>query len=219
MSRFPDLGLLFTLEAAAIICLAAVVFANLSISRFAEGGLYSDTVAIPYNEVGLLLGTSRYLGTGQPNPYFDNRISAARELYAAGKIRIIVASGDNAHHSYNEPLLMKQELVTRGVPEAAIFLDYAGFSTLDSVIRVNRVFGQDRFTVISQEFHNERALYIAWHKSLEAVGYNAEPVSGPLGLRTSLREYLARVKAVLDIHVFGTEPRFLGEPIPLSSES
>jgi len=219
MSRIPDYGVYFALKAAAILCLCSVVLANVLVTQFAEGALYSDAGDVPYNEVGLLLGTSRYLGTGQPNPYFDNRIAAARELYDAGKIRIIVASGDNAHHSYNEPRLMKRELITRGVPEAAIFLDYAGFSTLDSVIRVNRVFGQDRFTVISQEFHNERALYIARHKSLDAVGYNAEPVSGPLGLRTSLREYLARVKAVLDVHVFGTEPRFLGDQVPLSYES
>ncbi len=219
MSRFPDHGVIIALKAAAILCVCAILLANVAVSRFAEGSLYSDTADVPYNEVGLLLGTSRYLRTGKPNPYFDNRIAAARELYDAGKIRVIVASGDNAHHSYNEPLLMKQELLTGGIPEAAIFLDYAGFSTLDSVIRVNRVFGQERFTVISQEFHNERALYIARHNALEAVGYNAEPVSGPVGFRTTLREYLARVKAVLDVHVFGTEPRFLGDRIPLSYES
>ncbi|MFP4430467.1 MAG: vancomycin high temperature exclusion protein [Spirochaetaceae bacterium] len=204
---------------AAIVSVGIIVFANASVSRFAQGSLYSDAKEIPYNQVGLLLGTSRYLGSGRPNPYFDNRIDAAGDLYAAGKIKIIVASGDNAHHSYNEPVLMKQELLRRGVPEGAILLDYAGFSTLDSVIRVHRIFGQERFTVISQEFHNERALYIARHHSLEAVGYNARPISGPLGIRTSVREYLARVKAVLDVHVLGSEPRFLGDPIPIPSES
>jgi SanA protein len=219
MSRFPEHGYLFALTATAILAVAVVVFANVSVSRFAQGALYSDAKEVPYNQVGLLLGTSRYLGSGKPNPYFDNRIAAAGDLYDAGKINVIVASGDNAHHSYNEPILMKRELVRRGVPEGAILLDYAGFSTLDSVIRVHRVFGQERFTVISQEFHNERALYIARHHSLEAVGYNAQPISGPLGIRTSVREYLARVKAVLDVHVFRTEPRFLGDRIPIPSES
>lgn len=219
MPRFPEHGYLFTAKAVAILAVVAVVFANVSVSRFAQGALYSDTKEVPYNQVGLLLGTSRYLGSGEPNPYFDNRIAAAGDLYDAGKIEVIVASGDNAHRSYNEPILMKQELIRRGVPERAILLDYAGFSTLDSVIRVHRVFGQERFTVISQEFHNERALYIARHNSLEAVGYNARPVSGALGIRTSVREYLARVKAVLDVHVLGTEPRFLGDQIPIPSES
>ncbi|MFW5842832.1 MAG: SanA/YdcF family protein [Spirochaetota bacterium] len=219
MSRFLEHGFLLALPVAAIVSVGIIVFANASVSRFAQGSLYSDAKEIPYNQVGLLLGTSRYLGSGRPNPYFDNRIDAAGDLYAAGKIKIIVASGDNAHHSYNEPVLMKQELLRRGVPEGAILLDYAGFSTLDSVIRVHRIFGQERFTVISQEFHNERALYIARHHSLEAVGYNARPISGPLGIRTSVREYLARVKAVLDVHVLGSEPRFLGDPIPIPSES
>lgn len=219
MSRFLDHGYLFVIKAAAIVAVGVVVFANVSVSRFARGAIYSHPEEVPYNQVGLLLGTSRYLRSGQPNPYFHYRIAAAGELYDAGKIKVIVASGDNAHHSYNEPVSMKQELIRRGIPETAILLDYAGFSTLDSVIRVHRVFGQERFTVISQEFHNQRALYIAHHHSLEAVGYNAQPVSGPLGIRTSVREYLARVKAVFDVHVLGTEPRFLGDQILIPSES
>ena len=165
--------------------------------------------------MGLLLGTSRYLGTGQPNPYFDNRIEAAGELFQAGKISFIVASGDNEHHSYNEPVLMQKELIRRGVPEEAIFLDYAGFSTLDSIVRVKKIFGQQSFTVISQQFHNERALYIAEHHSLRAIGYNAQGVEGPVGLRTTVREYLARVKALLDLHILDTQPRYLGEEIAI----
>ena len=219
MSRFSGHGYYLAGKSAVILAAALVVFSNVTVSRQADEGIYSQVEEVPYNDVGLLLGTSRYLSSGQPNPYFDNRIDAAEELYAAGKIRVIVASGDNSHRSYNEPILMQEELVRRGVPEEVIVLDYAGFSTLDSVVRLHRVFGQEQFTVISQQFHNERALYIARHNSLEAIAYNADAVTGPVGLRTSVREYLARVKAVLDVHLLGTEPRFLGEeiPIPLGS--
>jgi SanA protein len=215
MSRFSGHGYFVAGKAAVIVAAALVVLSNVTISRQAAEGIYSQIEEVPYNDVGLLLGTSRYLSNGRPNPYFDNRIEAAKELYAAGKIRFIVASGDNSHRSYNEPILMREELVRNGVPEEVIVLDYAGFSTLDSVLRLHRVFGQQEFTVISQQFHNERALYIARHNSLDAIAYNADAVTGSVGLRTSVREYLARVKAVLDVHVLGTEPRFLGERIPI----
>ncbi len=207
--------MLLALEIGGVLAVLLVVCANVSVARTSAESLYSEIDEVPYNRVGLLLGTSRYLGGGEPNPYFDNRIDAASALFGAGKVSFIVASGDNAHHSYNEPVVMQRELMRRGVPEEAIYLDYAGFSTLDSVVRANRVFGQKSFTVISQRFHNERALYIANHYSLRAVGFNAAPVAGVGSLRTTVREYFARVKAVLDVHVFSTQPRFLGNEVSI----
>ncbi len=189
--------------------------ANVEVVRASEGRLYRDVGDIPPNKVGLLLGTSQFGVDGHPNPYFTNRIHATAELYRAGKIEFVIASGDNEHLSYNEPLQMKKALIAEGLPDEAIVLDFAGFRTLDSVVRAGAVFGQRRLTIISQEFHTQRALYIARHYSLDAVAYRAGGVQGYTGLRMHGREFLARTLAVLDLHVFRTEPRFLGEPIPV----
>jgi SanA protein len=188
-------------------------YANTVIPSQTDEWIYSDVSSLPANRVGLLLGTSQLLASGQPNPYFENRISAAATLYERGKIKFVLASGDNAHFSYNEPQRMKEALSRVGVPEASIYLDYAGFSTLDSVIRTHDVFGQNSFTIITQGFHAARAIYIARHHGFDAVAYAAKDVSGQVALRTSVREYLARVKALLDVHILRSKPRYLGERV------
>jgi SanA protein len=170
----------------------------------------------PQNKVGLLLGTSKYLKSGQLNEYFQNRIQATIELFKAGKIENIVISGDNSRSNYNEPLEMKNELIKLGVPEEKIYLDYAGFRTYDSVIRMNKIFGQSSFTVISQEFHNRRAVFIADKLNLKAFGYNAKDVSKYNGFKTKLREKFARVKVFLDL-LINKQPKFLGEKIEIAA--
>jgi SanA protein len=208
----------FLLKYGTIGVLLVVFYANTVISTQARPYLYTDISEVPYNEVGLLLGTSKYAAGGRVNLFFEYRIRAAMDLLEAGKIEYVIASGDNSHRSYNEPVEMKDELIARGVPEGRIYLDYAGFRTLDSVVRTSRVFGREEFTIISQGFHSERALYIARHQGLEAVAYGARDVQGPAGVSTSIREYFARVKALLDVHVLGSEPKFLGEPIDIGPE-
>jgi len=197
-----------------VMTISFIIYCNRSINVNAEGLTYYSVKAIPYNKVGLVLGTSKYLTSGGINPYFLYRIEAAVNLYNSGKVEVLLVSGDNAHRSYNEPIQFQKELVKLGVPESCIVLDYAGFSTLDSVIRANEVFGQESFTIISQQFHNERAIFIAKHHHLKTIGFNARDVGGSNGLKVQLREYLARSKAVLDIF-FGRQPKFLGEPIQI----
>jgi SanA protein len=174
-----------------------------------------DTVKdLPFNETGLLLGTSNYIGKN-PNYYYLYRIDAAVELYQTGKIKYILVSGDNRKNNYNEPLMIKRDLMKRGVPEKIIFLDYAGFRTFDSVVRSKKVFGQNSITIISQKFHNERAIFIANHNNIQAIGYNAKEVPGRNGLKTRIRERFARIKAVLDVFILNTQPKFLGEKITI----
>ncbi|MFW5880722.1 MAG: SanA/YdcF family protein [Spirochaetota bacterium] len=192
-----------------------VLFANVQIARASAGRVYHAADSIPENSVGLLLGTSPYLVSGRLNPFFEHRIRAAVELLRAGRIEYILASGDNEHRSYNEPVQMKKALLAAGVPDTAIVLDFAGFRTLDSVVRASEVFGQQRLTVISQEFHTRRALYIANRYTIDAVAFVADDVGGYTGVRMQLREQLARTLAVLDVQVLGTRPRFLGEPVPV----
>ena len=204
--------IIYTLSILIFGCIGSILACNYIIDRNAAQSLYGDLDKLPENEVGLLLGTSPKLKNGKNNLYFDHRITAAIELYKAGKIKYILISGDNRQRNYNEPEYMKKALIQGGVPEEAIYLDYAGFRTLDSVVRAKKVFGQNRITVISQKFHNARAVYIARKNGMEAIGFNAQDVDTYSGLKTQIRESLARVKVFLDLFT-RKQPRFLGEKI------
>ena len=185
---------------------------NRIITNAAKDRLYTSVDQIPYSKVGLLLGTSRDGRNGHHNPYYDRRIAAALELLRAGKIKYILISGDNGRKTYSEPEMMRADLIAAGIDSTRIYLDYAGFRTFDSVIRLKAIFGQDSVTIISQKFHNERALYIAKKEGIYAIGYNAKDVGARQGLKTQMREKLARVKVFVDA-LFGTKPKFLGEPV------
>lgn len=198
------------------IILAVVIYANVKIPSDTQQYIYSNVDSIPDNSVAIVLGTSRYIG-GRPNIYFTNRIEAATQLYDAGKIRAFVVSGDNRHKSYNEPREMRRALVEAGVPDSIIHLDFAGFRTLDSVVRMGKVFGQKSFIVVSQRFHNERAIYLARHYGYDAYGYNAADLSlNRSSYRTKIREVFARVKVFVDL-TLGTRPKFLGDPIDINT--
>lgn len=191
------------------------ILANSFVNNFSDKYLYNYTLTVPKNDVGVLLGTSKYLTNGEYNLYFTYRMEAAEKLYFSNKINFILVSGDNATMAYNEPITIKSELVKRGIPEEKIVLDYAGFRTFDSMIRANKVFGQEQFTVISQPFHNERAVFIARKNGIEAIGFNAKDVSNQSGFKTQLREKFARIKVILDIYILNTQPKFLGEKIDI----
>jgi SanA protein len=197
-----------------LIGLLTLIVCNYTINRAAEGRTYSTIESVPKNRVGLVLGTSKRRANGQPNPYYTYRIDATIALFKAGKIDFVLVSGDNGTIYYNEPTTIKKDLVQGGIPENRIFLDYAGFRTLDSMVRAKEVFGLDQVTVISQKFHNERAIYLAEKKGLHAIGFNATDVSGQPGLKVKLREYFARVKVFIDL-VFNTQPKFFGDTIEI----
>lgn len=196
-----------------ILFVVFVVYCNWRIDSVAEPYCYHDLSFNSNFNVGLLLGTSKYSSNGQPNLYFFNRIDAAVKLYKAGKIKYIIVSGDNRSVKYNEPMIMKRELIKHGIPAEVIFVDYAGFRTLDSVIRAREIFGQTTFIIISQEFHTKRAVFIARRSGIEAFGYNAEDVRMYNGFFTRIREIFARVKVFLDIYVFHSHPKYLGEKV------
>ncbi|MGO3184094.1 MAG: SanA/YdcF family protein [Aequorivita sp.] len=194
--------------------LLLIFFSNYTITNSTKDKTFSDVSTIQNNRVGLLLGTAKYYKDGGINLYFKYRIDAAVELYNNDKIDFILVSGDNSSQYYNEPKTFKKELIKRGIPEEVIFLDYAGFRTLDSVVRANEIFGQETFTVISQQFHNERAIYLAEKNGINAIGYNAKDVDGKNGFKVKFREYFARTKAFFDV-IFKVEPKFYGEKIEI----
>lgn len=200
-----------------LLLVAGIVFiawANYSMKRNTEDFLSSHIADIPAAKTALLLGTSKTLDNGQPNAYFYNRILAAAELYRSGKIQYLIVSGDNSRKDYNEPEDMQKALMKRGVPEDRIFLDFAGFRTLDSVVRAKEIFSQHKIIIVSQQFHNERAVFLAQQNGMEAYGFNAEDVNQYAGFKTNMREYLAKTKAYLDL-ITGVEPKFGGKKIQI----
>ncbi|HTO36921.1 MAG TPA: ElyC/SanA/YdcF family protein [Brumimicrobium sp.] len=197
-----------------ILPFALAYFSNAIIISNSQGKTFNTVKEMPHNRVGVLLGTSKYYVKGGINLYFKYRVEAAARLYKSGKIDYILVSGDNSTLSYNEPREMRKELIKLGVPEDKIVLDFAGFRTLDSVVRASKVFRQNKYTVISQRFHNERAIYLAQKYGLDVVGYNAKDVDKNQGVKTKIREYFARTKAILDV-LFHVKPKFLGEEIDI----
>jgi SanA protein len=170
----------------------------------AKGKAFADIDSIKFSKIGLLLGTTPQARlTRVTNYFFIYRIDAAEQLFRAGKIEQILISGDeNSLDGINEPECMRDSLVARGVPASAIILDGKGYRTICSVVNANKMFGLKSFTIISQGFHNERALYLAEHLGLDVENIQAFNAKMPKSRRaylTSIREYFARVKMFLDI--------------------
>jgi SanA protein len=194
--------------------LSAVLLANYAVNRSARNLVHDSIKDTPAKKVGLLLGTGKFRRNRHINLFYKYRIDATIALYKAGKIKYILISGDNSRKGYDEPTNMKEDLIAAGIPETVIYLDYAGFRTLDSIVRCKKVFSERDILVISQQFHNERALYIATANDMTAEGFNAKSVSKRYGAKTYIREYLARTKMFLDL-LFGKDPKFLGEGIKI----
>lgn len=194
-----------------LLILSSIPLSALWMKLDSASRLFKDPALIPSNKVGLVLGCAQ-------NIYFYHRVDAAFELYKAGKIEYILVSGDNHTVTYDEAGAMKKALVRRGIPHERIYCDYAGFSTIDSVVRAREVFGQRRLTIISQEFHVQRALFIAKRKNITATGYCAEEVETSIGAPTLLREQAARVKTVLDLYLLRRKPRYLGAPVQIGPQ-
>lgn len=198
-----------------LLLVLAVLLANFHINYNAKGKLYDTVDAIPKNKVGLVLGAGKYVGnSNHVNLYYKYRLEAAFLLYQNKKIEYILISGDNSTADYDEPSTFKKDLIDLGVPEDKIILDYAGFRTLDSVIRAKKIFGLQNFTIISQQFHNQRAIYLAENNNLNVIAFNAKAIKGRYGFKTKIREYLARTKAIIDV-VINKQPKFLGPKIKL----
>ncbi len=206
--------IMYVILAGVILLVAVIAFANWKIPHDSKAFIYSDADSIPAQKAALVLGAAKNIG-GRQNLYFTYRMQAAKELYDAGKVKVFVVSGDNRRKDYNEADDMRNSLIELGVPDSIIHCDYAGLRTLDSVVRMNKIFGQESFIIVSQEFHNERAIFIAQQEGLTAYGYNAKDLRlNRSSYRTKIREVLARVNVFKDI-LTNKQPRHLGERIEI----
>lgn len=192
--------------------LAAIIGADLICRNAASGKIFRSTEIIPANEVGLVLGTGKFTARGNPNLHFTQRIEAATELFKSGKVRHLIVSGDNSLKNYDEPTDMRDSLVAAGIPTNAITCDYAGFRTLDSVVRANTVFGLTNFTIITEAFHCPRSVWIANRRGFNVVAFAAPDLSARWSARVKAREALARTLCALDLYVLNRQPKFSGPP-------
>ena len=213
--RLPHLWLILKLLLILMVsALALTLLCNFLVGRTADYALYSSLDALPHKQVGILLGTSKYSRQGGLNDHYRLRVNAAIELFKAGKIDYILISGDNSTPFYDEPTTIRRDLLKSGIPAQNIYRDYAGFRTLDSILRAHHVFELDSFTIISQAPHSKRALYIAIHHDIDAVAFNAGDGHNT-DISNKIREMLARVLAVMEVHFFNTGPKFLGPTIEI----
>ncbi len=191
-----------------LICIILLMLPWGIITLSTHNRVYRDVESIPERAVGLLLGTTP--GINSSNLFFRTRIEATKELYERWKIHHILVSWDNANASYNEPEAMRLALVKAGIPNEDITLDYAGFRTLDSIVRAQEIFSLTwGITIISQPFHIERAMYIADAYGMDTIWYGAANISLRFGAYPYIREIGARWMALYDI-ISGTDPIVLG---------
>jgi len=175
--------------------------------------IYDEVQELPYRQVGVVLGTAKYYRTGVINQYYLYRMQGAINAYNSGKVKYLLLSGDNALQSYNEPMTMRRDLMAAGIPSSDIVLDYAGFRTLDSIVRTRKVFDTNDFLIITQRFHCERALFIALHMGIQAQCFAVPSPKDILTVR--VREIFARLGALNDLYLLKRQPRFLGPLIPI----
>lgn len=194
-----------------VVLVLLIFFSYNIIDWTTDGQILTDVKKVQPKKVGLVLGTSKYVISGGRNLFFKYRIDATVQLFKAGKIQHILVSGDNGHKSYNEPEEMRKELIKHGIPDHKITLDYAGFRTFDSMIRCKEVFCQTDIILITQRFHLHRAIFLANRFDIDVIGFEAKDVPESYALKTRVREYFARVKALLDIYILNTSPKFLGQ--------
>jgi SanA protein len=205
----------WTIKLPFLLFAAAVVVCNLWIILSTRDRVFKSIDAVEPNQIGIVLGTSKKIAAGRPNQHFENRLAAAAELYHAGKVKHLLVSGSRDSQYYDEPRDMHQKLQELGVPSAAITEDECGLRTLDSIVRAKRVYGLSEVTVISDDFHVGRALFIADREGLDAIAFRGDSVSLRFSMKARVREYFARVKAVLDLYLLDTEPALVGEPVEI----
>lgn len=200
------------------VLLLLIVVGTLLLSKYIEAQskerIFTDSDAIPPSYTAIVLGAS-VRSDGNLSLVLRDRVESALNLYNEGIVERFLLSGDNGTLSYNEPRAMKKFLIERGVPEAHIYLDYAGFDTYDSLYRAKAIFEVDEAIIVTQKFHLPRAVFIADRLGLEYYGYVADQHAYAHESSNKNREMLANVKAYFEV-LFHKEPTYLGEKIPIT---
>ncbi|WP_301098034.1 ElyC/SanA/YdcF family protein [Otariodibacter sp.] len=181
---------------------------DISTGYLVRDHIYTKIDDLPYREYALVLGTAKYYSSGSPNLYYKYRLNAAKQVYDNAKAHYFLMSGDNMTAYYNEPKVMTEDLQKFGIPRSIIEQDYAGYNTLDSIVRADKVFHLPPFTIISQRFHCERALFIARFHNIDAICFVAQYPEEHYKVR--IRELFARTLMLINL-IIGSGPTTLEE--------
>ncbi|MFH9652869.1 vancomycin high temperature exclusion protein [Streptomyces anulatus] len=196
----------WAVQALMLLCTLALLPA-MWVFTAADGRLWT-TAEVPRSSVAVVFGAGLF-GNGEPSIFLASRLDAAAELYREGRVEVVLVTGDNSREHYNEPHAMRRYLAHRGVPNARIVSDYAGFDTWDSCVRAKKIFGVDRAILVSQAFHIRRAVALCQEAGVDAYGVSAADHHDAIWYYSAAREMFAANKAVLEA-VFKPDPQFLG---------
>lgn len=208
------LGTYLQLAFAAVLAVfVAIILVPITMRSSMESYMYSSIQDVPRTDVALVLGAA--VRRGQPTPVLEERAYRAIELYRAGKVGKILVTGDNSALTHDEVTPVRKYLIDAGIPAGDIFLDHAGFDTYSSMYRARDVFQADSVTIVTQDFHLPRAVYIARHLGLTAYGMKAR--NAGVYMKNYWREIPASVKALGEL-LINRKPKYLGEPIPITGD-
>lgn len=193
-----------------------LVIALLNVYVLTGGGDSTSEVAeVPAVEVAIVPG-ALVEPDGDMSAMLAARVEQASRLWHAGKVEKILVSGDHGSWKYDEPDTMRKALVRDGVAPEDIFEDHAGFDTWATMVRAREIFGVREAVVVTQGFHMPRALFLAGEAGIEAGGLTADLQAwGTQGRKSSVREVLSRVKAVVDVTL--DTPALAGPKIPIAT--
>lgn len=209
-----------TALALALLGLLAVAAAVLYVRVSTRPYRHADPAQVPAQRVALVLGAG--VVDGVPTPALAERVRGAVELYERGIVHKLLFSGDNSSREYNEVAAMRSYAESLGVPAEDITLDYAGFSTYESCYRARDIFGLRQAVIVTQHYHLPRAVYTARRLGIDAAGCGMPDWTcdrAQMAIRYSrremvfytLREVLATLKALWQLHVTHPLPTFLGQ--------
>lgn len=212
------------IKPALLTCLGIIVF---GVIVFLGINFYMIQVTKPYiinpdesnveTQAALVLG-ARVYSDGRLSDMLEDRMVAGLKAYNNNLSDKLLVSGDHGQVEYNEVKAMRQYALDEGVPSEDIFMDHAGFSTYDSVLRASKVFNAKSLIIVTQKYHLTRALYIARKNGIEAYGIVADRYIYPKMPYFQFRESLARIKDFINVHILKPDPTYLGEMIPISGD-
>jgi SanA protein len=195
----------------------AVLVPNLIITQGAKAYIVQTPEEAPHAQAAIILG-ARIWTDGSPMDMLRDRLETGVRLYEQGKVDKLLLSGEHDQVPYNQVDTMLEYVLGRGVPPEDVFTDNAGLSTYDTMYRARDVFQVESALIVTQDFHLSRAVYTARHLGLDAIGVVADLETYRDYAPNAAREILARVNAIIELHMTRPGPAESGEPLPITGD-